>query len=330
MMSTHHLRACATTAAVIGALLLGGNDARALTFGLDFSGSYTDFDLGGPSGVPGPLGGLTFKAGDPNTLLIGGNANSTAADIYQIGLTRDINGHINGFTGPATFFADAYGSTGGIDGGLRYGPGGVLFYTSYGDNHIGQIKPGSTAPDKLVDLNPLGIGSSVGSLEFVPAGFAGAGKLKLVSYNTGQWYDATLTPDGFGTYDVSAPILRATLGGGPEGIVYIEAGNAGFGVDSVLVSEYGNGKVAAYEIDANGDPITSTRRDFITDLSNAEGALIDPLTGDFLFSTFGGGDRVVVIQGFVPPTNVIPEPGTLILFLLGLGGFGVMRRRLIT
>ena len=36
-------------------------------------------------------------------------------------------------------------------------------------------------------------------------------------------------------------------------------------------------------------------------MNGAEGAFIDPVTGDFLFSTFGGGDRVVSIQGFSAP-----------------------------
>jgi len=83
--------------------------------------------------------------------------------------------------------------------------------------------------------------------------------------------------------------------------VYIQAGNPGFASDSVLISEWSAGTVGAYEIDANGDPIASTRRDFILGLSGAEGAAIDPITGDFVFSTFGGGDRVIVVHGFTTP-----------------------------
>ena len=36
----------------------------------------------------------------------------------------------------------------------------------------------------------------------------------------------------------------------------------------------------------------------MTGLSNALGAAIDPVSNDFLFSTFGGGDRVVAVSGF--------------------------------
>lgn len=45
----------------------------------------------------------------------------------------------------------------------------------------------------------------------------------------------------------------------------------------------------------------------MTGLSGAEGAAIDPLTGDFLFSTFGGGDRVIVVRGFAAPVGILGE-----------------------
>ena len=44
----------------------------------------------------------------------------------------------------------------------------------------------------------------------------------------------------------------------------------------------------------------ASRSDFITGLSGAEGAAIDPVTGDFLFSTYGGGNRVIAVRGFRP------------------------------
>ena len=31
--------------------------------------------------------------------------------------------------------------------------------------------------------------------------------------------------------------------------------------------------------------------------------MIDPLTGDFLFTTFGGGDRVIRVDGLQVPTD---------------------------
>src|SRR5207237_8782795 len=121
-----------------------------------------------------------------------------------------------GFSGTATFYANANGTTGGIDGGLAYGPGGVLFYTSYSDNRIGQIKPGSTGPDKLIDAGTAGISPSVGTLAFTPPGFAGAGQLRIASYNAGVFYGTTITPDGTGTYNINMATSSTSTGSGPE------------------------------------------------------------------------------------------------------------------
>ena len=272
--------------------------AFAQSFGPDFVNDYSFTDLGGPPGVPGPLGGLTFKAGDTSKLLVGGAANSGLGAIHELTVTRDPQGHVIGFSGSATQFATAPF----IDGGLTYGPGGVLFFVTYNNNQMGQLKPGSTTPDKLIDLTPLGVCSSTGALYFVPPGFPGAGAMKLASYNCGNWYEGSFAPDGTGTYNLSSVAAKTLLNGGPEGMVYIDATNPGFSADSVLVSEYSSGRVSAYQVDASGDPLPATRRDFLTSLSGAEGAAVDPLTGDFLFSTFGGGDRILVVKGFTAPT----------------------------
>ena len=95
----------------------------------------------------------------------------------------------------------------------------------------------------------------------------------------------------------------------------------------MLLSEFGTGSVGAYDIDASGNLVLASRRDFLTGLSGAEGAIIDPLTGDFLFSTFGGGNQVVVISGFERPvTPGIPEPSTWAMLIMGFTGLGAALR----
>ncbi len=282
-----------------------------------YSGHYSYSDLGSIQGVPASYGGLTLKWDDPNTLLIGGSANNSAGAIYSVGLTRNSEGHITGFSGSAQLFASApY-----IDGGLSYGPGNVLFATGYSNNTLMQIKPGSTAPDRTDTLSSLGVAGSVGAVGFVPNGFNGAGRLKVASYSGGGFYDLGYAADGFGTYDITSATLKSQPGGGPEGFVYVPLGSQLFSSQSMLVSEYGNGRIAAYDIDGEGNPLTGTRRDFMSGLSGAEGAFIDPFTGDFLFSTFGSGNRIIVVSGFEP----VPEPATLAA--LGLGTLALLRRR---
>jgi hypothetical protein len=267
-----------------------------------FNRSYSVLDLGAPPGVPANYGGLTFRPGTTDRLLIGGQANTSEGALYEIGVTRDAAGHIDGFSGTATRFADAAQN----DGGVTEGPGGVLFLARWPVNDVGQTVPGSSITNKIVDLDTFGVTPSPGALQFVPPGQPGAGSFKIASYAGGQWYDADVVPDGSGTYDLAnvVEVPGSTISGGPEGIVYVPSGSPLFGAPSLLVSEYSAGAVGAYEVDGDGNPLIGTRRTFISGLSGAEGAFIDPVSGDFLFSTFGGGGRVIVVRGFGGPTTL--------------------------
>jgi hypothetical protein len=318
-------RALLVTAAVFAFLCA---PARAQDLEPPFAASYSLSDLGPPPGVPARLGGLTVKAGTTDRLLIGGEADGSTGALYEIGVVRDGAGHITGFSGTATRYADAAYN----DGGVAYGPGNVLFLARWPQNQLGQTKPGSRITDKITDLGPLGIASSLVSLAFVPPGQPGAGRLKLASYSGGEWYDAGLAPDGSGTYNLVnvAPVAGSALPGGIVGFVYVGAGSRQFSGPSILVSEYQADNVAAYAVDAGGNPIPSTRRTFITGLDGADGAYIDPVSGDFLFSTFGGGDRVVVVRGFAKPlpppvagknVNALPAGGNVRIKVPGGNGF---------
>jgi hypothetical protein len=268
-----------------------------------YDGRYTCFDLGP---VPGVMttryGGLSLTA-EPcsTTLLIGVNANAFGAKLHAVGVTRNARGHLNGFSGLASPMIDAPYH----DGGVAYGPGGVLFITRYPVNEIQQTLPGSTGVDKVIPLAPLMVSSSAASLNFVPTNLPGGGSLKLVTFGGGDWFTLLLSPDGLGTYDIVAAKRERTLTGGPEGFVYVAAGSPLVAAHSVLVSEWSGRRISIYEIDQNGNPRLDTSRSFINGLNGAEGAYRDPATGDFFFSTWGHplGDRVIVVRGFAPIIN---------------------------
>jgi Calx-beta domain len=282
-------------------VVLGAPPAAGQKLAPPFDASYSAHSLGQPPGVPPNLGGLTLKAGTTDRLIVGGAANGSSGALYEFGLVRDGEGHITGFIGEAERFADAQYN----DRGVAYGPGDVLFLARYPQLELGQTKPGSTITDKIIDLTDHDVSGSLGALTFVPSGQPGAGSLKLASYVGGQWYDAEVEPDGNGTYDLSrVTAVDGAVLSGPEGIAYVSPGSAEFSAPSVLVSEYGSGRVSAFEVNADGDPIVATRRDFVTGLSGAEGAFLDPLTGDFLFSTYGGGNQIIVVRGFAPPPSI--------------------------
>lgn len=268
-----------------------------------YAGIYSITNLGSVAGVPTNYGGLVFKAGDPNTILLGGAANGGAGLFYEVAVTRGAGNHIIAL-GPAT----ALGFGTNNDGGVAYGPGGVLFYSEYSINNVGQVKPASNSDDKTVALGPLGIAVSTGALNFVPAGYNGAGQFKVSSWAGGEFYTVTLASDGGGTYDLTGAALQVTLPGGPEGFVYVPLGSTLFPSQSMLVSEYSNGTVASYTIDANGNPVLASRQTFIAGLTGAEGAAIDPLTGDFFFSTYGGSNQVIEVRGFSAPAPVAIPP----------------------
>ena len=93
--------------------------AGAITIGTDFVGDYTATDLGGVAGLPTNYGGMVFKAGDPNTMLIGGAANTAGGLFFETPVIRDGSDNITGFGAISPF-----GTVGEFnDGGIAYGPG---------------------------------------------------------------------------------------------------------------------------------------------------------------------------------------------------------------
>lgn len=194
-----------------------------------------------------------------------------------------------------------------------------------GDRLPGTRHDGSASPECEIEKSP----------GFCPGLFRELIIAPILVYHSGGCFSShflaeftlDIAPDGMGTYDVLSATLETTLPGGPEGLFYVPPGSPLFPDPTLLVAEYSAGNVAAYDLDAGGNPIVASRRLFISGIIGAEGAAVDPLTGDFLFSTFlGGGDEVFVVKGFVPPTTV-PEPSTFGLLGLAGGAAFLLRRR---
>jgi hypothetical protein len=293
----------ATKKCLLALSVLAGLTGFSQTLTPEFqSAGYTLTDLGSINQLPPKYGGLTIRSNQPNTLYIGGDANSSNGSIYTVALSRDpVTNHITGFEGDAVLYKEAPNN----DGGLLFAPNGTLLFTRYSMNHLGQILPDNSYITTL--LTDYGISSSVGSIALVPSGYPGAGNLIIASYNAQILYNIPYTIHSSGQYILSnktAEVLVSQTISGPEGIAYIPAGSLGFPNLSMAVSSYGNGKVVVFEVGSDGLPNVSTARDMITGLTGAEGALIDPVTGDFIFSTYGGGDKIIRISGFQAPSAI--------------------------
>lgn len=174
----------------------------------EFSDFYSSQSLGQISletgeNIPSGYGGIAFL--DSDTLLVTRDPYTAEATIYEVDVIRDPDTNsITGYAGPATFFAEAPGigsldpdsepEPGGLDAGLVVAPNGTLLYTTWFDNSIGQLLPGSISPDEFIDLTALGIDPpSVGSLTIVPEGIAGEGRLKITNFVSDNVYDALLS-----------------------------------------------------------------------------------------------------------------------------------------
>jgi hypothetical protein len=267
---------------------------------------YSAYDLGAPPGVPDPLGGTTILASDPNTLLIAGGSEGAEGAIYKVGVTRDACNHIIGFTGSSSVYA----TTPYVDANLVYSSSQLLLYSEWPMYTLAQLAGGTTTPSRETDLRTLGMpyagDEGPGGVGFVPTGLGAAGQLRLVTWPAGNWFHVTTAPDS-GELAVSAITQTVTLPNNPGGMAYVPAGSPGFTQQAVIVAEWTtNDRVAVYDVDDSGDPIVATRREFFSAFPRPWGAYFEPLTGDYLFLSWGtGDDHVFIVQGFVPPPPIL-------------------------
>ncbi|MCA8975853.1 MAG: hypothetical protein KDC98_14115 [Planctomycetes bacterium] len=258
-----------------------------------FQTDYLVSQVGPTSTWPG--GALTFAAGNPGTLLLGANPGTGSAIIAELPVTRDVDGHVTGVVAPITQVTNV----GYMGTSMVYGPGGVLFYTTSLTNELWQIAPGNWLQRRQIDLAQFGMQAEYRGCAIVPAGFANAGELRIVS-DSGSVHAFTLTPDGNGTFDLALARPPVTLGNGPRNLVHVPPGSALLpDHEYALVTEYVPGQVVLYRLDANAMPIPSTRQPFLAPLGYPAGSCIDPITGDLLQLSHGWGSvDLVRVTGF--------------------------------
>lgn len=285
-------RTCAAAAASFALSMISATGAQVL--GPAFSSNYSLTVLGPAGDVPANYGFIIIRPEDTDHIIVGGASNSNIGLAYSVPVIRGAGGHITGFGSKATVFGEAPNN----DGGCTYMPNGAFLFRRYPSGDIGQWAPGSPTLANVINTQALGVFGAGGGLVLVPPGQPGEGKLKLFTYTFGSWHDLAFAEQADHTYAVTAATLRVSINTGPEGFVYVPRCSPNFTEPSILVCEYGRNRVAAYRVDDQGDPVDGTARDFVTGLSGAEGALIDPVTGDFIFGTFGSGNTLVRVIGF--------------------------------
>jgi hypothetical protein len=265
----------------------------------EFAEFYTAYELGPVPGIPpeARLGGSTIHYLDDNRLLVAGFSEAEYGKIYEIGVTRGACGHIVGFDGDANVVAE----TPYVDANLVYVQSGLLFYTEWPVNRISQLLPGEMAPAKTTELAGIGVAPSPGGLGFVPPGFDDPGGMRVLSWSGGEWFHLDRAPDGE-LFTLSNAVQTATLPNGPGGFAYVPEGSPGFDEPHVIVAEWSADQVGVYQVDAEGDPMEETRKDFFTEFPRPWGAYFEPVTGDYLFLTWGADvDRIYIVQGFEAP-----------------------------
>jgi hypothetical protein len=287
-------------AAFLLALTSAALIAQTLPPGTTFVRTYDNPTLG----VPGPLGGLEFSA-DGRTLYVGGAANAASGAVYALPVVRDAANLVIGFGAPVQHTPAPE-----IDGGLQFGPGGTLFWTTYSNHQLGQLPPGGTYVE--FPLTGTGVPSSTGSLEFVPAPLPNAGDLLVASYSAGDIYTVPLTPNGNGTYTPGQATLFVSLPAGTEGMRHIPSGPS---AGSMVIVNYSLGNLSLLRLNlATGMPIILPGGQpditpFITGVTNAEGIVFDPITNDFFVSTYTAGNQIYQFSGF-PGQAPVVAPAT--------------------
>ena len=268
-----------------------------------FADDFVLVDLGEVPGVHAPYGGVAFLPDDPDSILLVGYMGAGTAVIHTVPLARDVTDSIAGFAGQPVANVPSFAAADSI----AWGPGDVLFYPR-STAAVAQMKPDSTTVDKVVDLSWMYYKTT--GIGFVPPGLPDAGTMKLVTFNYGDWWRPTLTPDGNGTFDMTVTSKGPSLPGYPTGFAYVSPDTPGAMPVGLVLCErelgYGDGKVVRYDVDDHSDPIVTSRQVVVSGLDIPEGIAMDPVTGDVLFVGYQGRLYLLRQAAFPPTTTTVP------------------------
>jgi hypothetical protein len=246
------------------------------------------------------VGGLYFDA--LGTTLYVGDALTGAILAYPL-IRSATTGQITGFGISTTVTIGS--SPEGLDN-----IGGTWMWTNWPANTLGQFSLASGA-SAVESLGAAGVPPSTGGLRVVPPWMPNAGAVLVASYDAGNVYQVTLTPNpnGNGTYMVvanSATVFAATPIGG-EGIAFVPSGPY---TGCMLHSNYDNGDVWLYITNpATGQP-TGQSFLLISGTPWATGVVFDPLTGDLFVGSYTSANNLFHFSGTVRGDYQLNQAGS--------------------
>jgi hypothetical protein len=294
----------------------------------EFESLYEVFDLGTIPGVgDARLGGCALKPGDDSKLLFVWDSERPTSSIAEIGIARDKCGHIASFVGTAK----ALVTIPYADANIVVNSDGNLLVSQYPSAKITQVDSKTWTVTDSWSLTPTIAPvsepwdpsmESPGGLNLVPSSIAKAPMVRALTYPLGSWLriDVSNKPGNPGLFNFDkVEKSGVALPNAPGGFAYIPPGSPGFSKPGILVTEWLRGdpktftspltkyvpeteEIPAYDLDEAGDPMVASRRVFFSAFYRPWGAYFEPVTGDYMFLSWGTSpDHIVQVRGFAKP-----------------------------
>lgn len=248
------------------------------SLGLKFQDHYAIYDLGEVPGIDACLGGALIKPTDPNNLLIIGNPGIPSAQLFKIGLTRGLCGHITGFQGSATVVADVPQAQ-----SLLLAREDLLLITVTPSNRLYQLLNGANTPSWTYDFDVMKeVQYSASGIGIVPDSYGlPARTICFSSWTLGAFTCGSIKTDG-PLAELSGLTQLSTYSDADFGFAYVPES-----LDLPVLptrSLLGNtiSGVSAYRCDDDGVPIYDTKEHFVN--GDSLNVHIDPVQGDVLIS----------------------------------------------